>query len=226
MISVIVPVGPSESDKKWLDQCITSIEPQLRGTDEIVLVDDMANIPFSYCSTRTRIHKNDWLLGCASSWNVGISIAYNEWCLMMGADDWLAPDAIQKAVETLTKINDVYGYYHYTIQYFDEETQKLQDIQDLPCNAAIVNKKLWQYTGGFPPECSVGAPDSIFISILLKNKGKAGNLLYINKGTPLYFVRRHKDQDTQKRGSYQGIIFDIRNIVTANWKPVRWGRYE
>lgn len=225
MISVVLPVGPKKEDKKWLGECLASIRPQLRGADEIILIDDMANLDNSYICNKTRIHKNNWRLGCASSWNVGISIALNNWCLMMGADDWLAPNAIQKAIEKITQTNDEFGYYSYTIQYYSEHSKELQEIQSLPCNAAIVNKKFWKYTGGFPVETAVGAPDAAFISILLGNKG-VGNIIKINEGTPLYFVRRHSNQDTAQRYSYQGVILEVRNILTREWRPARWERYE
>lgn len=226
MISIVLPVGPREVDRKWLDECLASIIPQVKGRDEIVLIDDMAGLPYSYCSDKIRIHKNDWRLGCAASWNVGISVAYNDYCLMMGADDWLAPNALQRAIEKITQVNDDYGYYSYTIQYYDDIEKQYQEIQSLPCNAAVVSKKLWKYTGGFPPETAIGAPDAAFISILLGSHGKAGNIIKICEGTPLYYVRRHINQDTAQRGSYQGVILETRNILTRDWRPVRWGRYE
>lgn len=225
MISIVLPVGPRKEDQRWLDECLESIEPQLKGKDEIILIDDMANLPNIYDDS-IRIYKNAWRLGCAASWNVGISIAKNDYCLMMGADDWLLPGAVQSAIEEIVKSNDEYGYYSFTIQYYNEYTKIFEEMQSLPCNAAVVNKKLWKYSGGFPPETAVGAPDAAFISILLGNPGKVGYIHKIAEGIPLYVVRRHKDQDTAQRLPYQGVILEVRNILTQTWTPPRWGRFE
>lgn len=43
-ITVVVPVGPFASNKRWLPECLESIKAQTRQPDELILIDDMADL--------------------------------------------------------------------------------------------------------------------------------------------------------------------------------------
>jgi hypothetical protein len=140
---------------------------------------------------------------------------------MMGADDWLLPDCIQALKNSYTRHQRLRGYYYVAIQYYQNGIA--QEVQTVPCNAAMVSKSLWRHTGGFPPEVGVGAPDAAFISCMMVHSDM-GQLIPVDGG-PWYAVRRHPNQDTAMRGPYQGAILEVRNILTRDWKPTNWGRY-
>ena len=40
MITVLVPVGPSAGNKRWLNECLDSIVKQTYPAEEVLLVDD------------------------------------------------------------------------------------------------------------------------------------------------------------------------------------------
>ena len=227
MISVVVPVGPRLHHQTWLGKCIDSVLSQCKNDDELVLIDDMAALDINALrDKRITIWRSPWLLGCAAGWNIGIRIAKNKLCLMMAADDWLEANCLSILADTWRKYTDVLGYYHLTIKYVAEPGASFNwpALQDLPCNAAMVHKELWWHTGGFPLCAGVGAPDALFISVLLKYGAKAGNLIPVAKGTPLYNVRVHPNQETSNSGGYWNDIISIRDKYTANWRPIDWQR--
>lgn len=43
-ITVLVPVGPSQANKRWLGECLASVAAQTRTADEVLLIDDMAGL--------------------------------------------------------------------------------------------------------------------------------------------------------------------------------------
>lgn len=223
-IAVVIPIGPHKSDQTWLEECIASVYNQTLLPDELIIIDDMADPgwiqlfnKYNHPNTKLVYYDNPWLLGVAASFNIGISFANSDLMFMLGSDDKLLPTCLEQVVKTYKKHNDLLGYYYVEVVYDNGERQSLA------CNAAAVTRKLWEHTGGFSPETSVGAPDAAFISTLLAHKGAAGNLYLVDGGVQ-YFVRRHKNQDTVKRKSYQKEIVSVRNIVTANWKIPKWGR--
>ena len=213
MITVVIPVGPYPSNVRWLDEAIGSVADQLGYGDELLLVDDYARLKgFS----NFRIVRNPWRLGLVASFNIGIMSAINERVIMMGSDDKLLPNAIACCKATWDKYTNFHGYYYMKVVYDNGEQQ------NLPCHAAMVTKSLWKHTGGFAPEMAIGAVDSMFISILLGAKGAAGKLIEVESPGPLYWVRRHAEQDTAQRGEYQGPIFTIRDSLTRNWVKPTW----
>lgn len=228
MISVVVPVGPHAHHQAWLKQCAESVLGQFRDrNDELLLIDDMAAInPAAFDDKHITIWRSPWLIGCATGWNIGINLAKNDLCLMMASDDWLEPECLYNLMMAWNRYTDPLGYYHLTIRYVAEVGAKFDwpPIQDLPCNAAMVHKALWRHTGGFPPCAGLGAPDALFISVLLYHGAKAGNLIPVAKGTPLYNVRVHPHQETSANGSYWNDIISVRDKYTLNWRPASWHR--
>ncbi len=227
MITVAIPVGPYPSCTRWLDQALWSVQRQTMPADEIILIDDMAGLKAEDYPGCT-IWRAPWRLGCADGWNIGISLARNDLVFMMASDDSMEPGCLGACWQEWQRRKNKLGYYHVTIRYCPEAGMRAPKdlIQDLPCNAAMVHKELWRHTGGFPPEAGIGAPDAAFISVLLAHDGDAGCLIPVTKGTPLYNVRVHREQDTAGRMPYQRAILDVRNVLTAGWKPARWGRKE
>lgn len=221
-ISIIVPVGPNPAYLLYLDECLESIRGQMGPEDEIVIVDDMANL---MDNTKWRGHwqptseqyiANPWLLGCADSWNIGVARATNEWCILMGSDDTLKPDCLSSCRELLAGEHDPFGYYNFTLEMQNGEKN------DSFNNAALVSKALWKATGGFPPSAGVGAPDALLISIMLVHLPH--RLHQLRQGHPLYWCRQHPDQDTIRQGVFYWEAIAIRNFETARWTPPEWTR--
>jgi len=213
MITTVIPIGPFEANFRWFDECVKSVRTQLGPRDNILIIDDHTKHPLEqYRSLTTDVYRNPWRLGIAASFNIGVALAQHNLVVMLGSDDYLLPNALEACKRTYTHHKDDTAYYWMPIVYSDGEEQAL------PCHAAMVTKGLWNHTGGFAPETSIGAPDAALISILMGNGPNAGRLYKVGH-TPLYWVRRHNEQDTATRLEYQNCILHIRNILTRDWKP-------
>jgi glycosyltransferase involved in cell wall biosynthesis len=222
-VSVVVPVGPQKEYLNYLKECVYSISDQMFPQDEIVLVDDMANLNehvdmWSARSKGTiRYTRNDWLLGCADSWNRGVALAKNDLVLLMGSDDVLLPDALDALREAYVENNGNAAWYNLTIQIDEGPDTGTHTVFN---NAAAVTKELWKLTGGFPPS-AFAAPDALLISIMMVHM--SDRLIQVKEGAPLYWCRVHDAQDTQRMaGPFNWEVIQIRNVETARWKEPTW----
>lgn len=216
-VTVTIPVGPFDTNKKWLLECLDSVAGQTVKADQILIIDDMANLDSEdKAFAGIDIWKSPWRLGIPAVFNVGVALARNDLVIMLGSDDKLEPAAIERLLNTYESKGKADGYYFFTIVYSDDGV-----IQDVPNNCAAVTKGLWRLTGGFPPEAGVGACDSIFISMMLKHNVK--KLFPVDSGNPLYWYRRHWESDTGARPvGYQQAIHTVRDVFTTTWKKPTW----
>lgn len=213
MLTVAIPVGPFAGCVRWLDEAIDSCLQQTVKPSEILLIDDMAKLPDSYRGCTT--YKTPWRVGPAHAFNYGVALAKNDLVIMLGSDDKLLPTCVETCLQAYKHNGRADAYYWMNLVYDNGEEQ------GAACNAAMVTKGLWKFNGGFPIESSCGAMDSILISIMLKNDGAAGWFYHI-MGPPIYYVRRHPEQDTAYRGPWQGVIFSTRDILTNIWTKPNW----
>lgn len=222
-VSVVLPVGPNPSNRRWLDQAVLSVSDQTwakrgDGGINLVLIDDMAELgPINFVPSNLSVSvwRAPWYMGVAHAFNVGVALAPSELVFMLGSDDWLEPECIEKCVEAFEeRHNDPLGYYYVGVRYSDTG-----ETQTVPCHAAMVTRALWRRTGGFPIQSASGACDAAFLSILMGNYPKAGRHWPVADGAPLYNYRRHNDTDTASKASWQGVILETRNLVTREWLP-------
>lgn len=221
MISVIVPVGPNPKYREYLPGCLQSIVEQMETGDELLIVDDRADLEAEFFApipipegAHLYYAKNDWWLGCAASWNIGVGLASNENCILMGSDDKLLPKCLEACREVIQQPNyDPYGYYNLGC-WVGEQNELVTAFN----NAAMVSKKLWTRIKGFPVESGIGAPDALVISCLMAHASQ--HLHQIRDGAPLVWVRTGDHQDTRRTGGYFGEIISIRHRVTESFKWV------
>jgi len=90
----------------------------------------------------------------------------------------------------------------------------------LPCGAIMVPKSLWVRIGGYPLECIFGAPDHVLFSCILA-KGKDYGIDIQGVKRPLYNYRTHPDTEQFHRSEWHGVMGQVRDILTATWKP-KW----
>lgn len=223
-VSVVMPIGPSVANSRWLDEAVNSVWEQTWRTDpdggiDLVIVDDMAHLGpspwFVPAGLPYKLWTSPWYLGVAHAFNIGVAVSPNELCFMLGSDDWLEPTCIEECVKTYEARNgDPYGYFYVGVRYSDT-----QETQDLACHAAMVPKELFRRNGGFPLQSASGAPDSALLSIMLRHYPRAGRQWQVAEGRPLYNYRRHNDSDTASKASWQGVILETRHLVTLEWRP-------
>lgn len=223
-VTVTIPVGPSEANQHWLFEAIESVQKQTYSVDEILLIDDMADLPQpELLSDAIRIWRTPWLVGIPTAFNFGVALARNELVFMLGSDDWLEPQCIEACVK---------GY-----RGFDKRDETLffvgvkyndgreDSTQFAPCNAAMVTKSLWKRCGGFPIESASGACDASLISIMMKNP-EAGGYIGVGNRKPLYNYRVHPGTDTAQRQAWQSVILQTRDILTSIWQTPAWAKLQ
>lgn len=247
MISVCIPVGPYAWYKEFLSEALQSVMTQTMLPHDVVLIDDMAALTqedllpliregdeviddddarFALRVIRdgrdfVRVWRSPWRLGIPGAPNMGIALAQADLVFQFSCDDRLMPQCLASCWAAWEKQKDPLGYYWVGVEYSTGEMQRL------PCGHAAVPKKLWQHTGGFPPESAVGGCDAAFISMLLQQGDRAGRLYEVNGGAPLYWHREHDLQYTKQQQAHPGSILDVRKVFGDRWEPISnkpWGR--
>lgn len=214
-VSVIIPVGPEAAQQRWLGEAIASAKAQTHPAIEVLLVDDMAGLPYQPGVTTWHA---PWRLGVAAAFNCGVGLVRTRFAFMLGADDTLAPNCIAQCLAAWAAAGSPEDAYIWTgVRYSDGRLD-----QYAPCNAAMVTRALWKKTGGFPVETASGAPDAAFVSIMIAHPELAPALICANQAQPLYNYRVHEDTDTAGRQPWQGVILGTRDLVTQLWKPPTW----
>lgn len=223
-VTVAIPVGPEKHHQAFLEECLASVAEQTVKPSEVLIIDDMANLPWRMnCSQADYVintWRSPWHLGVAHAFNFGVALAENDLVFMLGADDKLLPKCIEHCLAAWEENKRRDAYYGVGVQYSDG-----RENQFAFCNAAMVTKEFWKQTGGFPVETSSGAPDAALMSILLKNTPIPRPMILVDGKHPLYWYRVHENSDTARRNGWQGIVLGIRDLLTARWQPPKWGRY-
>jgi hypothetical protein len=189
---------------------LASIAEQTMLPDDVLLIDDGANLDPEALPPLPglRIWCTPWRSGVAHSFNFGVALARSDLVIMLGSDDRLMPDAVATCISTWQQIGDTHGYYYLPVQYHDGR------LQHVPCNAAMVHKGLWNLTGGFPIEGSVGACDTLLINKMQVANGRLGTLYPVGvEEHPLYWYRAHEETDTVTRRKWHGVVAVIRNML-------------
>ena len=225
-ITVVIPVGPTPEACAYLPQAIESVA-ESAIPPALWLIDDMHNIgAHDGCRSAreyAEVHRNAWNLGVGASFNVGVSVAPTEHVLLLGADDWLEPDAIAKASATIEANPIENAYYWYRVRYSDDRAEK---DQGQPCGAAVVTKSLWRATGGFPVESAVGRSDVMFLGMLFGHP-ELGSVVEIqDDGRPPYNYRVHDATHTASRAPWVRALDETAQAYWTTYQPPRWGRYE
>ncbi len=240
MITVTIPVGPDPAYLDYLPECVASIVAQTRRPDEVLIIDDQAHLHQRGHATRAaervplggvnesdamwwedirwRLWETPWLSGVAHSFNFGVALALNDLVIQLGSDDVLKPWAIEDCLATWERFQNPLGYYWMDVEKSTGETQAL------PCHAAMVHKDLWRKTGGWPVHSAVGAPDHIFISMMMAQKGAAGDLIQVRSAKPPYWYRVHDHTWTSANKAYYGAVALVRDQFTLGWKEPTWTR--
>lgn len=230
MITVVIPVGPEADACAYLERCFGSVYSQAVKPDAVVIVDDMHGLGSHAGCTEAIEHTgipryatyNAWNLGVSASFNIGVSIAPTDHVLLLGADDWLEPNAIELAERTIRDWNVPNGYYWMRVRYNDDRPER---DQGQPCGAAVVTKALWRASGGFPVESAVGRSDVMLVGMLLGHP-EVGTLIEVrDDGTPPYNYNVHNRSHTATRGPWIRALDETASAYWATFEPPRWGRY-
>ena len=117
-VSIIVPIYNVAA---YIRKCILSIKTQTYPNIEVILVDDESADDSMRAAKRAaadlknvRIVTHEYNQGLSEARNHGMDVATGKYIFFLDSDDWLAPDAIELAVEKAEKGNSdivVVDYY-------------------------------------------------------------------------------------------------------------------
>lgn len=220
-ISVVIPVGPFPSNTRWLNDALVSCVTQTMLPDEVVIIDDRGISPegrpslppFQEWPFKLWVWPTPWRSGVPHAFNFGVSLAANDLVIMLGSDDYLEAWAVEDCWKAWEQCKDPHGYYYMDVKYSDGPEQSIA------CHAAMVTKDLWELTGGFPPESSVGQCDTVLLSMMLAANGRWGKLRRVPSKRPPYWYRVHEGTDTAtKPPAFREAARLVRNYYTERAK--------
>ncbi|MBP1224016.1 glycosyltransferase family 2 protein [Flavobacterium sp. 1355] len=186
-VSIIVPCY---NQAQYLDEALESVFNQTFKSWECIIVNDESpdntiEAAQKWCKKDSRFkytfQQNG---GLSSARNLGISQALGEFILPLDADDKIAPNYVELAIETFEKDQSLKVVYC-KAEKFGYET----GVWDLPpfslfnlsrnnlifCSA-FFKKKDWEQVGGYDTSMKHGWEDWEFWIAILKNGGKAKQL--------------------------------------------------
>lgn len=245
-ISVVIPVGPSDANKQWLQECIDGVARQTLEACDIILIDDGARLMEldwlqvwkpeydRWCITHSdyldgnpylTVYTMPWRTGVSHAFNYGVMLADSECVFMLGSDDTLEPNCLERCWEAYIKRNKQDAYYSVPVRYMSTG-----DVQTIPCNAAMVTKGFWRMTGGFPIESAIGRGDNALLSICMNRPELP--VVFVGHETghplePLYNYREHPGQWTPYANRFAPEMISIINKLTEDWTSPTWtDKYE
>lgn len=116
-VSVIIPVGPGHGTQ-GLEDALDSVYAQSFREWEVIVVNDTGS-PLRWLPSWARSYNtNSTGAGVSITRNIGISAAKGDTFVLLDADDYLEPTALEKMYTAWTK----YGGYVYTDWYKDGQT--------------------------------------------------------------------------------------------------------
>lgn len=217
-ITVVIPVGPKPHHREHLKEMFSSIAEQSRCPNEVIVVNDGGGRIGSFLDGdhpfRVEEYIMPWNVGMVAAWNCGVGLARNELVLLVGADDVLYGECVQECYNAWEREHEPLGYYYLGVKYSDGREQ------NTACNAAMVTKALWHHTGGFPAQSAVGAPDHIFLSMLLcaSRDGRTSAKIIRVCDDMLYWYR--VGERTETTNNIWPAIEAVKDYVHVNWRPL------
>jgi len=212
-ITVSIPVGPYEHNRKWLGECMNSIYPQLRENDTIVLVYEPPNDSDAILASRvlTKIIE-PCRLGIPAMVNLSVAHAQNNHVLLMNSDDKLLPGAIDAVRAAWDRHRDFHGWYYLNSAFSDGRY-----IQRAASGVAMVYKPYFLELGGYPPESAVGGPDWMFLSLM--SHQNLIKLYPVSDDTVYHWHRVHPDQESAKRrGDWDEAMSATHEALVKTWR--------
>lgn len=214
-ITVVIPVGPKPSHKRWLGEALQSVREQTVPADEILIVDD-AGLQPDETGPDVRVWRPPWVLGLVHGVNMGVGLAMHELIIFLASDDRLQPWAIADCLQAYAKQPDELGYYYMDVEYSTGESQ------DSISGPSMVTRALWRHTGGYPPEASVGCGDYIFVNAMTVLHGRAGRFIHVESEKPPYWHRVHPERAKEIQNvRFSAAIGPVRDAIAALWLE-RW----
>ena len=174
--SVVTAVGPQPHNKRWLDECMESVEKQTYQAHEHVIVTEQPLVVPPTETLQRRVVTLSWLYGI-SALNVGIHFSECDWIVNLDSDDYLFPNALEMMNTRILEIGLPEFYLRFVV---------IENNGTLIAGGRCVHKNLWKAVGGYINSATL---DQDFHT-KITNAGYQTQDLYPD---PIYFHRQHDD---------------------------------
>lgn len=220
LISIIVPCY---KQAQYLSECLQSVIEQTYQNWECIIVDDGSpddteNIAKEWCLKDKRIKylykDND---GVSAARNAGIAISQGQWILPLDADDKIAPQYLELAVQVIEK-DDKVGIIYCEAEFFGDKTGKWEleayDFEKLLIKnqifcTAFYPKKDWVKIGGYDINMTHGYEDwEFWINLINTTNTKVERINYIG-----FYYRIKSDSRNTNLNSFLKSRFDMEMYV-------------
>ncbi|MFI3314810.1 MAG: glycosyltransferase family A protein [Rikenellaceae bacterium] len=143
LISIIIPVYNTVA---YLDECLRSVLSQSYNNFELLLIDDGSSDgsgeicdKYAKCDSRIKVfHKENG--GVSSARNLGLEVACGSWVVFLDGDDFLQPEALEKAVLEANNGCDIILCY---ATNSNEPQKKLYEYNSILKNSKIASNELF-----------------------------------------------------------------------------------
>lgn len=194
---------------KYLAEAVDSVLASTYEDYEIIVIDDgsddseTVSILEKFSRPKTRIIRQE-NMGVSAARNNAIKEAKGEYILPLDADDKIAPEYIEKAVNILDsnpEINVVYC----DVQYFGDQIfifekpdyhPKILLLKNFCTVTSMYKKSDWEKIGGYKKEMDLGWEDWEFWLSMRENYLKPYHIK-----EPLFYYRRFKNENSRNKVS-------------------------
>lgn len=211
-VSVLIAVYNTE---KYLAECLDSVCSQTLQDIQIICIDDCSTdsspeILQRYAAEDSRLHiiRMPENSGQAVARNKGLQIADGEYIMMLDSDDWLAPDAIERAYESITSADDIDCalfdlYYYYQENQQTERYQIRANQTSFSGEEAFILSLDWSLHGLYLVKASIHQAYPYDTSCRLYSDDNTTRLHYLHSrrvvlSDGVYYYRRHADSMTTR----------------------------
>ena len=211
-VSVLIAVYNTE---KYLAECLDSVCTQTLQDIQIVCIDDCSTdssleILQQYAERDSRICVIRLSQNCgqAVARNEGLKIANGEYIMMLDSDDWLAPDAIEKAYKSITSSEDIdcalfnLVYYHQNQQQTEQYPNRTKQTV-FSGEEAFTLSLDWSLHGLYMVRSSIHHAHPYDTSCRLYSDDNTTRLHYLHSRRVvltdgIYYYRRHTESMTTR----------------------------
>jgi glycosyltransferase involved in cell wall biosynthesis len=216
-VSVVIPVGPGH--EHLVVDAVDSMVAQTFVKWECIVVNDTGAVlpwihPFVKVIDSGAIEGN--VNRTARARNKGIEQAQAKYVVLLDADDYLQPTALQRMYETITSADQAVAYAY--TDWYVAETKEKHEAPDYSCEnildrlnhavTCIYKKDAWQKVGGFD-ESILGWEDWDFI-IALNAEGYCGTHI------PYPLLQYRINSGTRRNGVYAKLDHH-KEEIKAKW---------
>lgn len=209
-VSVLIAVYNAE---RYLTECLDSVSSQSLQDIQIICVDDGSTdgsleILQQYAARDERIDvvhlpENG---GIAVARNEGLRIANGEYVMILDSDDWLAPDAIEKAYKSVTAAEDI-DCALLELTYYYQDTQRTERYVNRTQQTSFSGEEAfalsldWSLHGLYLIRSSIHKKYPYDTSCLIYSDDNTPRLHYLHSrrivvSDGIYYYRRHADSVT------------------------------